>query len=58
MQVRVVEYVPNSYYGLARSLRKIGKHASSLSQRKRGKAITAALQCRPHRWRMDDLTQS
>jgi hypothetical protein len=58
MQVRIVQYVLNSHYRLAGSLRKIGKRARHLSQGKRGKAITAPLQSRQHGWRMDDLAQS
>jgi len=36
IQMRLVEYVPNSHYGLAISLRIIGKHARDLSQGERG----------------------
>jgi hypothetical protein len=56
--MRLVECVPKSHYCVAISLRRVGKHARDLSQRECRKGVTATLQRRAYRWRMDDLAQS
>src|SRR3954452_1217353 len=55
--MRLVEYVPNSHYGLTVSLRIVGKHARDLSQGKRRKRVTATLQRRAYRWRMGNFAR-
>ena len=47
--MRLIENVPNSHYGLAVSLRLVGKHARDLSQGECGKAVTPAFHDRARR---------
>src|SRR5262249_29493725 len=49
IQLRVIEDVSNSRYGLAGSLPLVGKRAHDFSQGKRGKAVTATVQCRAYK---------